>query len=44
MEGSAPGAAGEVRVVYWPEGGKAKRKQTEWLAVDAEKDFTRQIR
>lgn len=44
MEGSVPGAAGEVRVHYWPEGGKARRKQTQWLAVDPEKDFTRHIR
>lgn len=44
MEGSAPGAPGWVRVVYWPEGVPEKRAQTRWAAVDVNADFTRQFR
>lgn len=43
MEGSVPGIAGEVRVVYWPQGAKDKRQETGWEAVDPVADFTRQI-
>lgn len=43
MEGSVPGAVGEVRVAYWPAGEKGKRKLTAWVGVDAKKDFTHQF-
>jgi len=43
MEGSVPGAVGEVRIAYWPQQDKAKKKLTEWQPVIAEKDFTCQI-
>jgi len=43
MEGSVPGAVGEVRIAYWPGQDKAKKKLTEWQPVIAEKDFTCQI-
>jgi alkaline phosphatase D len=43
MEGSVPGAVGEVRITYWPKLDKSKRKSTEWKSVIAKKDFTRQI-
>jgi alkaline phosphatase D len=43
MEGSVPGAMGEVRVAYWPTQEKARRNVTEWQSVRADKDFTRQI-
>jgi len=43
MEGSVPGMDGEVRVAYWTQGAKDKRKETAWAAVDSEADFTRQI-
>ena len=43
MEGSVPGMDGEVRLAYWPQGAKDKRKETAWAAVDPEADFTRQI-
>lgn len=44
MEGSVPGVAGEVRVTYWPVRHESQRKATEWLPVDENSDFTRQIR
>jgi len=36
------GAAGEVRVSYWPDESNEMRKDSSWLTVDADKDFTRQ--
>lgn len=43
MEGSAPGAPGMVRVVYWPDQQPENRIETEWRPVDAAADFTRQF-
>jgi alkaline phosphatase D len=43
MEGSVPGVAGEVRVVYWPQGSEDRSHATPWQAVDPEADFTRQF-
>lgn len=43
MEGSVPGTVGEVRVTYWPEDEKGKKKLTAWVGVDAKKDFTHQF-
>ena len=43
MEGAVPGAAGEVRFVYWADGeAAAQAKSTAWMAVAAPKDFTAQ--
>ena len=39
---AAPGAGGEVRVRYRPLGAKAWR-QTDWRAVEPDRDFTRQF-
>ena len=44
MEGAAPGAAGEVRLVYWIAGAPEDRVTTPWRPVDAERDFTWQFR
>ncbi len=44
MEGSVPGAAGEVRVLYWPQGSQDRSQATPWQAVDPQADFTRQFR
>ena len=45
MEGSVPGTTGEVRVTYWPvQEDKSQRQSTAWIAVDSDKNFTRQIR
>ncbi|MBN1506910.1 MAG: alkaline phosphatase D family protein [Sedimentisphaerales bacterium] len=43
MEGSVPGAAGEVRVIYWPCGSQKDRQATPWQAVDPSRDFTYQF-
>ena len=43
MEGSVPGVAGEVRVVYWPGETQDRSRATSWQAVDPEADFTRQF-
>ncbi|MCX5643998.1 MAG: alkaline phosphatase D family protein [Phycisphaerae bacterium] len=43
MEGSVPGVAGEVRVVYWPQGSEDQSRATAWQAVNPEADFTRQF-
>jgi alkaline phosphatase D len=43
MEGSLSGAPGSLRVSWWPENRKTAKKQTDWLAVDENRDFTRQI-
>ncbi len=43
MEGSVPGAAGDVRVGYAPARGADKKRWTTWVSVDVEKDFTHQI-
>ncbi len=44
MEGSVPGAAGEVRVTYWPEGSKDKARSTSWQAVDTHSNFIQQFK
>ncbi|MCL5282964.1 MAG: alkaline phosphatase D family protein [Planctomycetes bacterium] len=43
MEGSVPGATGEVRVVCWPKDSPDQSRATPWQAVDPEADFTRQF-
>ena len=43
MEGSLLGMAGSVRVSWWPEGKTEDKNQTDWLTVDAERDFTKQV-
>lgn len=42
IEGAAPGAPGEVRVMYRPEG-NTKWKATAWRSVGPEKDYIRQF-
>ncbi|MGV8094079.1 MAG: alkaline phosphatase D family protein [Mangrovibacterium sp.] len=42
MEGACPGAAGEVKLVYFPLREPEKKVETEWVAVEPEKNFTRQ--
>ena len=37
------GQAGDIRVTYWLEGQESSSVQTPWAAVDADKDFTRQV-
>jgi alkaline phosphatase D len=43
MRNAVPGARGEVRVTWWPEGAEDGKRSTEWLAVDADADFIRQV-
>jgi alkaline phosphatase D len=43
MEGSVPGAPGEVSVSCWPAQDRTRQWSTEWQAVDVSKDFTCQI-
>lgn len=43
MAFSLPGAAGEVRLTYWPEGDMNRVVETRWISVDPDKDFTTQI-
>jgi len=43
MEGSVPGAPGEVRLQWWPRGGVGIRASTGWEPVDPTRDFTRQF-
>ncbi len=42
MEGACPGSIGEVKLVYAPFETPDQKIETEWLAVDAGKNFTRQ--
>ena len=42
IEGAAPGALGEVRVMYRPEG-ESEWKSTTWRSVDPERDYSRQF-
>jgi alkaline phosphatase D len=42
LPGAVPGAGGEIRTRYRPEGGAWE--QTAWEPVDPERDFTRQVR
>lgn len=39
MEGAVPGAAGQVRVRYWPDGSDDEASQTAWTDARAEADF-----
>ncbi|BDS07567.1 alkaline phosphatase [Oceaniferula spumae] len=39
-----PGMAGEVRVSYWPESKEDERKNTDWVKVTVEQDFTYQFK
>jgi alkaline phosphatase D len=44
MEGAVPGAAGEVRFVYWrEEAASAQAESTAWIPVSAAKDFIVQM-
>ncbi len=43
LEGAVPGATGRVRILYKPQTG-GNWKQTDWLPVDSQKDYTRQFR
>ena len=43
IEGAVPGAPGQVRIRFRPAHSSTWRS-TEWLAVDAERDFTRQVK
>ena len=42
MEGACPGSVGEVKLVYGPFETPDQKIETEWVAVDADKNFTRQ--
>jgi alkaline phosphatase D len=43
MAGSLSGMAGSVRLSWWQENRPDTKSKTEWLAVDPERDFTRQV-
>jgi len=43
MAGSLPGIEGEVRLSWWPENGSGAKRQTGWLSVEPDRDFTRQV-
>ena len=43
MVDSAPGAAGKVRLTWWPEGDGEARRSTAWAAVDPDRDHTHQF-
>lgn len=42
MEGACPGAAGEVKLSYYPAGSSGQPIETEWVSVDDDKNFTTQ--
>ncbi|MCA9061630.1 MAG: hypothetical protein KDA96_01145, partial [Planctomycetaceae bacterium] len=42
MFGACPGAAGRVRLSWFPEGSPDETKRTEWTTTDSESDFTAQ--
>lgn len=42
MIGACPGASGEVKLTYYPLTDKNKRTETVWVAVDNDKNFTKQ--
>jgi alkaline phosphatase D len=44
MEGACPGMEGEVKLTYYPLKNPEQKIVTEWVAVDVEKNFTRQWR
>ena len=41
MEGAVPGTDGKVKIIWSTKG--VKTKNTDWLSVDPEKDFTRKV-
>ncbi len=41
---AVPGFRGQVRLSIWPAGAPHERRQTAWVEVDAERDFTHQFR
>ena len=43
MVDALPGAPGEVRVTWWPEGDGGARRRTAWVPVDPARDCTRQF-
>ncbi|MBX3739306.1 MAG: alkaline phosphatase D family protein [Candidatus Didemnitutus sp.] len=43
MQYAVPGAAGSVRVQWWPEGKRALAQSTDWTPVAAAADFTAQV-
>jgi alkaline phosphatase D len=43
MAFSLPGAAGEVRLIYWPDNDTSKIVEKDWIQVDVNKDHTLQI-
>jgi len=40
---AVPGIAGQVRLSIWPADAPAERRETGWVDVDAERDFTHQF-
>jgi alkaline phosphatase D len=44
MNGACPGAPGEVKLIYYPLNDKDNKKETDWEAVDNNKNFTKQWR
>ena len=42
MIGACPGAAGEVKLTYYPRSDKRNKNETAWVAVDPDKNFTKQ--
>jgi len=43
MEGAVPGAAGSVRLRYWPQETSAESIATDWQAVSADHNYTHQF-
>jgi alkaline phosphatase D len=44
MEGALPGNDGSVRITYWNKDSSAPKRQTEWVAVDSDRDFIHQFK
>ena len=44
MLGACPGAPGQVRLIYFPEGMPGASKMTKWVTTDSESDFAAQWR
>lgn len=42
IHGACPGAAGEVKLRYYPQNGESEARETDWVAVDPEKNYTHQ--
>ncbi len=43
MEGSLTGMEGSIRLSWWPESRSNNKTQSDWLSVDPDRDFTRQV-